>query len=171
MRLFVAFKVPDEGLKGLRKNFGVDGLKWVNEFHCTLKFLGEVEEGKVVEVRERLRNVKFEAFEAEFGEMGAFFSVNQARVIWVGLEPEEKIGELQKMIERSLDGMFEKEDRFKAHVTIARVKFVKDKGDLGRLLRLKVGGGKFLVDKFLLMKSELRREGPVYGAVEEYKLS
>jgi len=172
MRLFVAFRVPEDSLKKVQGEFNFDGLKLVREFHCTLKFLGEVNEEDVEMIREKLRGVRFVAFEAGFSDVGAFPNADYTRVVWVGLEPVDKICELQREVEKSLAGMFEKEERFKPHVTIARVKFVKDKRMLKQKLESKINvEGKFKVDRVLLMKSELRRDGPVYEVVEEYMLN
>ena len=170
MRLFVAFKVDGERLMEIQKNFEIEGLKLVKDFHCTLKFLGEVDDEEVENVRGKLRGVRGDKFEAEVVGVGAFPSENYARVIWVGLEPEEKIKKLQQKVDESLRGMFEKEEDFKAHVTIARVKFVKDKKLLRERLGIKIARFKFKVNELILFKSELRRDGPVYGEIERYGL-
>ena len=134
--------------------------------HLTLKFLGEIDEEKVNKVRERLKEVLFEEFSASFGEIGVF-SEKFIRIIWIHLIGAEN---LQKKIDEKLSGLFEKEKRFMSHITIARVKRVKDKNKLMEFLRgISYEKKKFRIDRFYLLKSELFPEGPVYSLIGEYK--
>jgi len=58
-----------------------------------------------------------------------------------------------------------------SHLTIARVKKVKDKKlFLDELKKIKVQNLKFNVDKFYLISSNLRPEGPKYSILGEYGL-
>ncbi len=135
--------------------------------HLTLKFLGEVDEGKVEEVKKRLSGIKFERFEAEVDEVGVF-SEKFVRIVWLHLGGCE---ELQKKVDSVLEGIFPKERRFMSHLTIARVKSVKNKKRfLDEFKKIKLQKIKFNVDSFRLKESVLRPEGPVYKIIEEYPL-
>jgi 2'-5' RNA ligase len=136
--------------------------------HLTLKFLGEIDESKVEEVKKRLKDIKHQSFEAEIDDIGVF-SEKFIRIIWVHLRGAE---ELQKKIDSVLQGLFEKERRFMSHITIARVKAVKGKrGEfLGEIKGMKIDKIRFRVENFTLKKSELFPEGPKYEIINEFKL-
>lgn len=175
MRLFVAFDVSEDAEKELKRQQNAlkktdPGLGFTKEFHLTLKFLGEVDESRIGELKSRLSRIKFEAFTANLSDAGVFPSENYIRVAWVGLEPKEKIIALQQQIEGILEGMFPKEERFHPHLTLARVKFIKDKKALlESMKKMKVDKVAFEVGSFKLMKSTLTPEGPVYEVLEEFK--
>ena len=58
-----------------------------------------------------------------------------------------------------------------SHVTIARVKNVKDKRQfLEELRKIEFEKKKFIVDKFYLRESILHEKGPEYKIIEEFKL-
>lgn len=173
MRLFIAIELPEEvkeELIRLQNEFsGLGKINFVRAFHLTLKFLGEVPDEKVSKIKERLKGISFEPFKVKLSNVGAFPNENYIRVIWVGLE-SEKINELQKKIDDCLEGLFEKEKRFSAHVTLGRVKLISDKQKLKDKLKKEVKDLGFPVNKFKLIKSELKSDGPVYSDLEVYCL-
>ena len=137
------------------------------EFHITLKFLGEVDDAKVEEVVKLLKNVEFEEFTAKTKGIG-FFVPSFLRVVFVEV-PTPDIFELQKMIDEALLPMFPKEKKFESHVTLARIKYAANKKDyIDKIQRLKIDEEKFQVKDFLLVKSTLMPDGPIYETVERY---
>ncbi len=91
---------------------------------------------------------------------------------WIDVKPEEDAIRLQKQIDSSLLDMFSSEQRFYAHLTLGRVKSIKDKvAFLKRLQSAEIRRIEFDVDEFSLVESKLRRDGPVYSIVERFKLS
>ncbi len=83
------------------------------------------------------------------------------------------IYDLQKQVDDKLfDLGFAKEERFMSHLTVARIKFVKDiKGFYEHVCGINVKDLKFKVGEFKLMKSELSRMGPSYEVLERFRLS
>ena len=83
MRLFVAIDIP-EGLKGSLRAFQEEHadlpVRYARpeQIHLTLKFLGEVPEGKVHKVAEALAGVEFSPFSLQSGKVGSFSHV----LIW-----------------------------------------------------------------------------------------
>jgi len=139
----------------------------LENLHLTLKFLSQIDEKKIEEVKEKLREIKFEKFESEIGSIGVF-SEKFIRIIWLHLT---NCDNLQKIVDEKLKDLFKPERRFMSHLTIARVKNIKDKKRfLERLKKVKMSLVKFNVDNFYLMKSELTSEGPKYKVIEEYFL-
>ena len=142
----------------------------LEKLHLTLKFLGKIDDNRLEGVRERLRNVKFEEMSLILGKVGTFNFRGNPRIVWI-----EILGDsfpLQKKIDEALEGLFEKEERFMSHLTIARVKYVKDKkGFIECVSKIKAKEIRFKVDNFRLKKRELKKLGPVYETLEEFKAS
>lgn len=137
--------------------------------HLTLKFLGEIEESKVEEVRKRLREIKMPQFSCYLGNLGVF-TPSFIKIVWAHIIGKE-ILELQKQIDEKLKDLFHPEKRFMSHLTIARVKDVKDnKLFLEELGKIKTQNLKFSVREFYLMKSELNEGGPIYTDIEAFRL-
>lgn len=177
MRCFIALEMPREAINHIRgtqkliekQNIFTGKFTELENLHLTLKFLGEIEEGKVEEVKKRLKEIKFNEFEAGLGEIGVF-SKKFIKIVWIKLNGKE-VFNLQKEVDEKLKELFEKEKRFMSHITIARVKNVPDKKRfLEYIKNLKIKKLKFKVDRFFLMKSELMPEGPVYEDLERYSL-
>lgn len=173
MRAFISIDIPEEVRKEIKKIQEVlpefHGKKTeLENLHLTLKFLGEVDENLIEKIKEKLKNIKLKSFEAEIDEIGVF-SEKIVRIIWLHLT---NCSELQKQIDNTVKDLFSVEHRFMSHLTIARVKGVKEKrGFLEELEKLKIPTIKFNVNNFRLKKSVLTAEGPVYETLEEYKLS
>jgi len=175
MRCFVALDLSREFINYIheiqqlikRQNLFIGKFTESENLHLTLKFLGEIDEEKVEEVKEKLKKVREEEFEAELGEVGVF-SKKFLRIIWIKLKNCDK---LQKAIDDALSNLFPIENRFMSHITIARVKKVGDrKALLDYIKNMKTKNIKFKVDKFFLKKSELAPSGSSYEDLEEYSL-
>ena len=175
MRLFVAIKLSDDvvsHLKELQEEILDDNVKCskTRGFHLTLKFLGEVDDSKVDDIKEALGSVDEKGFELKLGKLGFFPDEKYIRVLWAGVEEDKEVNELQKKVADVLEE-FGGDKRFSAHLTLARVKFIKDKeAFLEKVKSKKADGLSWKVDRFFLIKSELRPEGPVYEDVGEFKL-
>jgi len=172
MRTFISIDMPEEVKKKIieiQKNLPeFFGKKTEPEnLHLTLKFLGEIDENKIEEVKKKLREINFNKFESEIDSIGVF-SEQFVRIVWLHLSGCE---ELQKEIDKSLRGLFDKENRFMSHLTIARVKKLKNKENfLEDLKKIEIPSVEFDVKEFYLMKSELSEEGPKYSIIEKYNL-
>jgi len=154
--------MDDDGLEELRNYFDIEGIKVVKNFHLTLKFLGDVK--CVNKIKERLKEVKFKPFVLESKTIGFFPNADYIKVIWLGFRESDELNELKNEIDRKLEGLIDKEQReFKGHITIGRVKFVKDKKVLmDKIKQVKIPDFRFEVKEFKLIKSELTEEGPIY---------
>ena len=170
MRCFIAIDVSEtisNQLKELQNKFeNLASITFPKIFHLTLKFLGEISEKQVEDVKNSLRRVKFKPFDLELTDVGSFPDDKRINVLWVGVKPAERVIELQQEIEKNLNG-FAKDMRFHPHLTIGRVKFVKEKEGIRRLLKSKMGG-RFRAENFKLIKSELMPEGPKYTDLGVY---
>ena len=169
MRLFIAIDFNELNYQfiELQKNLPKEDVKLTltKRYHLTLKFLGEVSETDAEKVIEILKKIKFEKFEINLDDIGVFPNENYIRVVWVGVNPKKQVIELQRNIEDSLKEFnFKKDFSFHPHITLARVKFVKDKPNfIDALKKLKINKDKIIITKeFKLIKSTLSPEGPIY---------
>ena len=184
-RCFVAVELPEElrvrvdaALGSLRGE--TRAVRWVPEqnLHLTLKFLGEVEEGRISAVTEALQSVSPTAspFRWELSSAGFFPPGKRPRVFWLGAgegaEPLRKLAGAVGAALRSLG--FQPEDRpFQPHLTVGRV---RDGGRIEESFFRRwegLGGERFgavLVNDLVLMQSELRPEGPLYTPIARVAL-
>lgn len=178
MRCFIAIELPKEIrdiLYTVQKEIGgkYAKIKWVfpKNLHLTLKFLGDLDEEDVGIVKKSLRGIKLKGFSVSLGELGWFPNDQRINVLWVGLKPEKEILGLHGDVELKLSGLVEKDDRFSVHLTLGRVKLVKNKEKfLALLKKTKIPWDNFYVKTFSLMKSDLSKDGPQYSILERYDL-
>lgn len=174
MRLFIAFEIPEDvstSLSALQEKIRFDGKATKPKtFHLTLKFLGEVEKEKLSILIEELSKVQFNPFEANLSHIGAFPNTNNPRVVWIGLEPQDTINELQKKIDLATQKLgFDPDNRFHPHLTLARIKFIKNRKEFADMLdNLSPTKGSFKLDSFKLIKSTLTPNGPVYEVLHPF---
>jgi 2'-5' RNA ligase len=159
------------------KNTGAD-VKLVEpeNVHITLKFLGDTDEGLINQIEEIIKNAAkgTSPFEIQLKGSGVFPNQNYIRVMWIGINNGEQIGKISNKIDEQTQELgFAKEKRgFSAHLTIARVKSVKNKDKLLQVIDKyrDVEFGSFKVDSIKLKMSELKSEGPIYTTLKDVKL-
>ena len=171
-RVFISIELPENVKKEIQRiqeklhEFSGKKTEFEN-LHLTLKFLGEINEEKIEKVKEKLIEVKLKKIDCSIDEIGVF-NEDFIKIVWIHLGGCEK---LQKEVDESLKDLFKSEKRFMSHITIARVKGVKDKKKfLEELKKIKFKKINFVVDKFSLMKGVLMPDGPEYKIIEEYNL-
>lgn len=184
MRTFIAVGITDDirkniaGVQSELKKHDVN-IKWVKpeNIHITLKFLGEIEEGKINEIYENIKVSvdDIERFSISVEEAGAFPSLKSPRVVWVGVsEGSQRLVILNQRIENALASIgFEKEKRaFSAHITIGRIRSSKNVKLLAERIgdMKKVSLGRALIENILVMKSNLTPRGPVYSVLKKVEL-
>lgn len=139
--------------------------------HLTLKFLGEINHNVLEEAEKKLQEIKFRCFETYISKIGVF-SERYVRIVWLKLED---MHDLQKIVDEKISEIkeFKKENRFMSHLTIARVKSLKNKKYfLSELKKIEIPKNlKFKVRSFHLKKSTLYPPGPVYETLKEFSLS
>ena len=190
MRCFIALDLPKQVIEEIKKiqnalpEFAGKKIESKN-LHLTLKFLGEISKEKTEQIRENLKKIKFQKFETKIDSIGVL-SEKIIRIVWLHLT---NCDALQKEIDDSLKGLFKPEQRFMGHLTIARVKNVKnsprddsskdDSGEpsaepkkefLEKLKKIKTPKISFIVENFKLKSSTLKAEGPVYEDIKIYDL-
>lgn len=177
MRCFLAIELPEEireEIVRIQKQLPEAKFKLVEKenLHLTLKFFGELSDFQINKVKEALRQVKFEKFKANLGSIGVFPSSSFVRVIWVSMEPSKIVKQLHEQIDSILEKeKFRRDREFESHITLARVKFIKSKEEFSKKLKeIKIKPLGFSTESFVLRKSELTSQGPVYETIKEYNL-
>lgn len=135
--------------------------------HFTLKFLGEIEEGRVSKVIEGVSKVKFEPIRVKFVGLGAFPSLSHINVVWVGVdrEAEAAMKRLWEDVERVLEGYgFPRDRKFEPHMTIMRVKSGLHRQELASAIKRYEGTefGEEVLSRLKVKKSVLTKDGPIY---------
>ena len=174
-RLFAAVRIsPDENfLKSfriLRSGLRTESIKWVEEqkIHVTIKFFGETEERLIPGISESLKGISQNTPVLNFSlsGLGIFGSSYQPKVIWAGIEPYEQLSSLMKRTRKEMEKLGFESDRqnIVPHLTLGRIKFLKDKElfmkalDASRNIRTEP----MMVQECILFESILRKEGPEY---------
>jgi len=180
IRSFIAIELPEqarEGLARLRRELERDEhgfVKWVDPqgIHLTLKFLGNIPAKRVTEISEAMKKAvqAISPFQLEISGLGAFPSLKQPRVFWVGVSGElDKLSALQQNIDSALAALgFAKEERpFVAHLTLARIRegaSPAERRDFGELVDSTTFQDKYPVEvaAVRLMRSQLMPAGAIY---------
>ena len=138
--------------------------------HITAKFLGEVDEKRLVEVQDALKNIAFTPFPVTAGVV----TVNNPRrphTVWCTIDDGGKGVQLLNLIEAALAplGFAPEERRFTPHATVARVKS-PDPSLFTVLSQLRDKTyGSCMVSGMKLKESTLSPQGPVYEDLLEVK--
>lgn len=182
MRCFIAVEIPDEKiiekLNEVANLLNLRGVKPVEKenLHITLKFLGEISDKTVEEVKNALKNVKFMSFKVHVYGLGAFPKISNPRVIWAGVkEGFQELITLYNLVNDAMinEGLkFIEDKEFHPHITLARVKFRESMKEILRIINdyLNEDFGTFEVKDFCLKQSILTPTGPIYKNIEVYKI-
>lgn len=185
MRLFIAADLTVQQKKEVsafqrRLSTYLEGVKWVREegLHLTLKFLGEVDPGRIADLEAAMAAVAEEIspFQMRCGGVGVFPPSGRARVIWAGLQ--EGAAELAKtaatLEKKLLCRGFPRSDRpFKPHLTLGRVRDPLPEQAIRRFILQESSflSSPALIDAITLYQSNLTPQGAFYKALRRYYLT
>ncbi len=137
MRLFLAINLPPETKRAIAEviaalRAAAPSLSWVDDHHVhlTLKFLGDVADGRLDALTAALGAVAARHAEilVELGGLGAFPNFRRARTVWLGVIPQPRLELLHHDIELAFADLgFSIEGRpFRPHLTLARVQHANE---------------------------------------------
>lgn len=183
-RIFIAIKVNPEGellrmFSSLKAALGAENIKWVDpaNIHLTLAFLGDTEEKRIRVLSSMLKDKcsGFGEFDFNLTGTGVFKNFRDPRVLWAGIQSAESLIKLNNIIAEGLklDGFKVEERQFKPHLTLGRVKSVRDTGNLKTVLE-RIRDNQFQVvhvNEVILFESILIQTGPIYKALGNFDLS
>jgi 2'-5' RNA ligase len=176
IRLFVGLALPWELKQRLAVLAGgVPGARWVpvENYHLTLRFIGEVPKHRAEEIDHALAALRTPGFSLTLTGVGTFNKGGRDTQLWAGVERNPQLDHLQAKIETALQrvGLEPERRRFAPHVTLARLdnavpakvaQFVQ----MHNLFRAEAVS----VEHFVLFSSRLGKEASVYVPEVEYAL-
>lgn len=187
-RLFVALTAPDpvmdalaEVQQRLRRLLAEAQAKWAtrDQFHLTLRFLGNVETNRIEPLVDALRKAchSFAPLPLRASGLGCFPKAHAPRVIWVGVnDPENRLAALQRAVEDACRGFTVQppERSFTGHLTLARIKSIR-RPEIDRLAeaRTEMGQrslGDWTAREVELIQSRLFPQGAEYTALASVPL-
>ena len=182
IRSFLAIDLAEDlkpEIADVQKEFKKTGanIKYVppQNMHFTLKFFGNIDENMVEEISEAVEKVirNYSAFDLSIGGCGSFPNQNTIKVLWIGIDRNSQIADLQKDLDSEFKKLgFKKERNYISHLTIGRPRNGKNKNQLkdtiNSLKDLKIGTMR--VSKISLKKSTLTPQGPIYEDIKVFNL-
>ncbi len=175
-RLFTALELPADivfSLSLLRG--GLHGARWIDSenFHITLRFIGDVDERTADDVADALDQVSRPCFSVELNGLGSFGG-RRPHSVWAGVTMKPELAELQAELERRMQriGLAPERRKFAPHVTLARVRGATS-ADVANYLALRGGfrSPPFPVGRFVLLSSRASKGGGPYIVEEAYPLA
>ena len=174
-RLFTALEVPrDAALSLSLLRGGLPGARWmdVENYHITLRFIGDVEGRMADDIVNGLDRISRPAFEIRLSGVGAFGN-KKPHALWAGVAPSAELAALQAEIDRIClrNGASADVRKFTPHVTIARLRNISPL-DLAPYLSGHGGfsTAPFKVGRFVLMSSRDSVGGGPYVVEEAWPL-
>lgn len=175
IRLFTAIEIPES----LRTRLsllqgGIPGARWspVENFHLTLRFIGEVSETTANDIDDVLEGVRGSSFMLTLKGVGEFGG-RDPRAIWAGIAPSEPLMRLAAKIESALQrmGLAAETRKYSPHVTLARLK----DPPIAKVQEFLVAhtmfeSTPFPVRSFALFSSHMRAGGSQYQVERTYEL-
>jgi 2'-5' RNA ligase len=175
LRLFVGIELPP-ALR-LRLSLlctGLPGARWVDpgNLHLTLRFIGEVDEGMASDIDAALARIRAPRFDVTLAGAGSFGG-ERPRLLWIGIEENKPLLELQERVETALRraGVPPDTRRYSPHLTLARLK----QPDLARIQGYLAANALFRappipVERFSLIASYPTKSGAIYEDQADYPL-
>jgi RNA 2',3'-cyclic 3'-phosphodiesterase len=191
MRLFVALEIP-EAVRGnfaaaqkhvqkkVQKDLLAAGteLRWVRpeNFHVTLKFIGQASREELAAIIEELRGVRPDgAVKANFCGLGYASNAKRGGVLWATMEASNFLKMLAAQIDRRLGrlGIAVEKRVFLPHLTLARCKQNGAVAAIRAAVREYEGYefGSMLWEEFHLMESRLGAGGSQYSALASFRFA
>lgn len=184
MRLFVAFEVPPEVREALDRRTRqarnrLPKARWVRPeaVHLTLVFLGETDPERLPALHRELGAACAAGapMALRVAGVGAFPPRGRRRVVWIGVETEGPIGDLQRRVAEAVEratGLEPERRPFHPHLTLARC---RPPWPPAAVERLATGfgaepAGAFTARRASLISSQLHPAGARYTTVETYPL-
>lgn len=176
-RLFVGLALPPATRMHLSLLAGgIPNARWVSpeNFHLTLRFIGEVPGHVADDIDQTLAGLSARGFALSLTGVGTFDKGGRLSSLWVGVERNPSLEHLQGKVERAVvrAGCEPERRRFLPHVTLARIerspeekvaRFVQEHGTFRH--------GPVEVTSFVLFQSMLGKEQAHYVPEAEYALA
>ncbi len=176
LRLFTGLSIPVLLRQRLTLLESVmPGARWITRenYHITLTFIGDVDEGVAEDIDEAFEALRGKKFKLRLKGAGCFAHHGDNKMLWIGVEESEPLQRLKDKIDRALQVYkipFEKR-KYVPHVTLARLTNVDD-ARIGEFIQAHnlFASEEFEVDSFILYQSHLTKHGSEYEELKDYAL-
>lgn len=178
IRLFVALALPDALRSELAAlQMGVPGARWVppENFHVTLRFIGEVDGGTARDIDEALAEIESGPVTVTLRGVGHFGDAARLRALYAAVEPTAELQQLRERVDGAIAsaGLKGEHRRFVPHVTLARFSGRQEAGH--HLAQFEASRGlyraaPFVADSFELYSSFQSKSGSIYRVEAAYPL-
>ena len=174
-RLFTALEIPREVAQSLSMlRGGLPGARWIDpeNYHVTLRFIGDIEAPLAREIAHMLDQVKRRAFDVKVNGLHSFGG-RKPRAVVATIAPVAPLAELQAEHERILQrvGLEPEGRKFTPHVTLARLRDSSSRQVADYLAtRAPLNGLSFPAERFVLYSSKSSVGGGPYVVEAEYPL-
>jgi len=177
-RLFTAIDFPETVKNQLKPLYSdLAGAKWVSQhqMHLTLRFIGDADEKQLADIQTGLAAVRATPFRMQLQGVGQFPPRGKARVIWVGVEAEPTLNQLQQKVEGVIQncGFGQADHAFSPHITLARFRMPPAHEQIERYFarHQTFKSDAFEVASFVLYSSQLSTSGSIYHQEGFYPLT
>jgi len=184
IRTFVAIKIiPNNKFavlySSLKKELENESIKWVeaNNFHLTLHFLGETSSTQLEQIKHLLRSIvaKKNSFDIQLCGLDIYKSKGKPRVLYIKAQANDTMLQMTNEIKKAIIKFgFKKETKeFAPHLTLGRIKFLNEENNLSAVLQQfkEEKTQVVVVNEIILYQSILQNSGPIYQAIEIFKLN
>ncbi len=175
-RLFTGLEVPPDVADGLAlMRGGILGARWIEpqDYHVTLRFLGDIDEGTARELAMMLATVRRPPVTLTLGSLDVFGG-DKPRALVARIAPSSQLAEMQAEQERLVRrvGLPAEKRKFVPHITLARLRdtsawhvaeFLSNRGHFLRR--------SFKADRFVLFSSRASVGGGPYVVEAAYPLA
>ena len=175
-RLFTALEIPrDAALSLSLLRGGLPGARWIDveNYHITLRFVGDVEGHVADEIANALDRVRRPSFPVRLSGVGAFGG-KKPHSVWAGVEASNEMSALQAEIERICQriGLPAEPRKYTPHVTLARLRNTSP-AEVAHYLsaRGNFSAAPFRASRFVLMSSRDSVGGGPYVIEETWPLA
>lgn len=182
-RTFIAFDIePSDTLKEvfetIRKNLHSERIRWADtdQLHITLKFLGDTEESLIPSINNALSGLvkKYDPFNVRLKGIGVFRNIHNPQVLWMGCHVEDQTVRLKQELESLMKQLgYEEEKRaFSPHLTLGRIKFLRDNRHLSGILSTYRDNvfQEITVTELKYYESKLTSSGSIYTPIKTFRV-
>lgn len=179
IRAFLALPLPPDVIRDLEAaQAGLPAGRPVppENLHVTLVFLGEHHEPVIEDLHYAIEGMSAPGFDLRIKGVGVFGNVTP-RVLYAAVEPEPALTHLRRKLARAAReaGIALPGERYTPHVTLARFPREMPEEDLAAVQefvarRVALASGPFTAERFVLYRSTLGRNGPIYEEMADYPL-
>jgi RNA 2',3'-cyclic 3'-phosphodiesterase len=183
-RIFAGVKIePNEEFLNMVDEIKLElrheNIRWVkqNNYHLTLKFFGDTEEKRIVEIENLFDKIStnYHCFKIKVANAGVFVRDRMPKILWFDTFENEALYKLVEGIEENLISLgFNREKRpFKAHLTIGGIRYLKDKQYFYKVIEKYRNEiiQEVEINRYILFESVLKPGGPIYTELKSWKLN